>query len=185
MKKLLLCLFMGVMMLGLTGCWNDSVEKAEQDLQEAQQEYGTVEKETVDVLVAKFNTEVMDNSSLNPASTDYLTIDSNRYWYGLITGVYLVVVPEEYRNDPTAETVDYMFMFIEKDSEYQDDAIEYVRYLIKVNNNDITDNEIDTLLEEAIEKSPSEETANNGKGISIGYIENDDNYQYQVIRLYE
>ena len=28
-------------------------------------------------------------------------------------------------------------------------------------------------------------TVNNGKGIDIGYIDNEDNYQYQVIRLYE
>lgn len=28
-------------------------------------------------------------------------------------------------------------------------------------------------------------TVNNGKGIDIGYVDNDDNYQYQVIRLYE
>ncbi len=63
--------------------------------------------------------------------------------------------------------------------------MEYVRHLIKANNNNITDAEIETLLEEAREKSSDGITANNGKGISIGYIENEDNYQYQVIRLYE
>lgn len=28
-------------------------------------------------------------------------------------------------------------------------------------------------------------TVNNGKGIDVGYVDNEDNYQYQVIRLYE
>ena len=31
----------------------------------------------------------------------------------------------------------------------------------------------------------NEKTANNGKGISIGYTENDEAYQYQVLRLYK
>ena len=41
--------------------------------------------------MAKFNTEVVDNSSLNPASVDYLTESNKQYWYGLIDGIYLVV----------------------------------------------------------------------------------------------
>lgn len=40
-------------------------------------------------------------------------------------------------------------------------------------------------LEEAKTKTNSGKTANNGKGISIGYIENDESYQYQVLRLYK
>ena len=34
-------------------------------------------------------------------------------------------------------------------------------------------------------KSNSGKTANNGKGISIGYTEKDEAYQYQVLRLYK
>ena len=94
-KTFLTILLCGVMVLSLTGCGKSSVEDAKKDLQESQERHGYVEKETVDVLVAKFNTEVVDNSSLNPASTDYLTEDNNQYWYGLIEGIYLVVVPEE------------------------------------------------------------------------------------------
>ena len=83
MKKTLFdILVCGVMVLGLTGCGNSSVEDAKKDLQESQEKYGSVEKETADVLVAKFNTEVADNSTLNPASTDYLTEYNNQYWYG-------------------------------------------------------------------------------------------------------
>ena len=162
------------------------LEKQEQELQATIERYGTVNQETVDTLVAKFNTQVMDNdSSLNPASTDYLTIDDNKYWYGLIEGIYLVVVPREFNNNPTNEIVDYMFLFVDKGSQYEADAEEYAKYLIKANNENIKDEEIDTLLEEAKQLSTSKETSNNGKGISIGYIENEDNFQYQVIRLYE
>ena len=161
------------------------LEDAKKDLQETQEKYGGVEKETVDVLVAKFNTEVVDNSSLNPASTDYLTESNNQYWYGLIEGVYLVVVPEEYTGDKTTEIVNYMLLYVDKTSKYESDAITYIKHLIKSNNNQITDSEVDTLLEEAKTKANSGKTANNGKGISIGYTENDETYQYQVLRLYK
>ena len=58
------------------------LEEAKKGLEETQEKYGWVEKENIDVLVAKFNTQVMDNdsSSLNPASTDYLTESNNEYW---------------------------------------------------------------------------------------------------------
>ena len=164
-----------------------NLEEAKKGLEETQEKYGWVEKETVDVLVAKFNTQVMDNdsSSLNPASTDYLTESNNQYWYGLIDGVYLVVVPEEYTGDKTTEIVNYMLLYVDKTSKYEADAISYTKHLIKANNSQITDSEIDTLLEDAKTKANSGKTANNGKGISIGYTEKDEAYQYQVLRLYK
>ena len=163
------------------------LEEQKQELNQTIETYGTVEKETVDVLVAKFNTQVMDNnsSSLNPASTDYLTESNNEYWYGLIEGVYLVVVPEKYTGDKTTETVNYTLLYVDKTSKYESDAISYIKYLIKANNSEITDSEIDTLLEDAKTKINSGKTANNGKGISIGYTEKDEAYQYQVLRLYK
>ncbi len=184
-KKILTILVCGVMVLSLTGCGKSSVEDTKKELQESQEKYGFVEKETVDVLVAKFNTEVVDNSSLNPASTDYLTESDNQYWYGLIEGIYLVVVPEKYTGDKETEIVNYTLLYVEKTSKYETDASSYIKYLIKANNNDITDAEINTLLEDVKLKSNSGKTANNGKGISIGYTENDDVYQYQVLRLYK
>lgn len=162
------------------------IEKQEQELQNTIENYGTVSQETVDVLVAKFNSQVMDNnSSLNPASSDYLSIDDSKYWYGLFEGIYLVVVPQNFNNTPTNEIVDYMFLFVDKGSQYEANVEEYVKYLIKANNGSITDEEINTLLEKAKQLAPSGKTSNNGKGISIGYIDNTDNIQYQVIRLYK
>ena len=184
-KTMLTILICGVMILGVTGCGKSDLEEAKKDLQETEEKYGWVEKKSVDVLVAKFNTEVVDNSSLNPASTDYLTESDNQYWYGLIEGVYLVVVPEKYIGDKTTEIVNYMLLYVDKSSKYESDATQYIKHLIKVNNSEITDSEIDTLLEEAKTKSNSGKVANNGKGISIGYTEKDEAYQYQVLRLYK
>lgn len=78
-----------------------------------------------------------------------------------------------------------MINYEKKISEYFNDASSYIKYLIKANNSEITDNEIETLLEDVKTKTNSGETTNNGKGISIGYTESDDTYQYQVLRLYK
>ena len=182
MKKFLLILLCGVMLFGTTGCGNENVEEEKQ--QEQIQEFGNVEKETAEVLVAKFNTQIVDNSSLNPASVDYLTTDENSYWYGLITGIYLIVYPIDYTGDLSTDIVDYMVLYVEKNSEDEANANEQLHYLIKANNPDITTEEINELLTEAKNSASSGKTVNNGKGIDIGYVDNEDNYQYQVIRLY-
>lgn len=176
-----------VVCLVISNSAKQNLEDAKNDLQESYEKYGWVEKETVDVLVAKFNTQVMDNSSdsLNPASDNYLTTGEDSYWYGLITGIYLVAVPEEFSNDKTTEIVDSMTIYVEKSSEYADDSLEYVKHLIKANNSEITDTEIDTLIKEAKEKSSSKESAYNGKGITVSYSEDDETYQYQVNRMYK
>lgn len=183
-KTILAILVFGIMVLGLTtGC--DSKKEAEKDLQETIDKYGYVEKETVETLVAKFNTEVMDNNGkLNLASDEYLTIDNNQYWYGLIEGIYLVVMPAEFNNDKSKDIVDSMTIYVQKDSEYESDVTNYVKYLLKANNNKFSADEIDKLMNNAEEKV-NKEKANNGKGISLGYNDNSDNYQYLVKRLYK
>lgn len=182
MKKLLLSLFMGVVILGVTGCGN---EVKEEQPQTPVYETGYVDKETAEVLVAKFNTQVVDNSSLNPASEEYMTTHEDAYWYGLITGIYLIVYPVEYTGNLSSDIVYYMVLYVEKNSEYESNVNEYMEYLIKANNPEITTEEVNELMTEARNSVSVGTTVNNGKGIDVGYVDNDDNYQYQVIRLYE
>lgn len=176
-----------VVCLIVSGSAKQNLDSAENDLKESYEKYGWVEEETVDVLVSKFNTQVMDGSLgfLNPASDDYLTISEDSYWYGLITDIYLVVVPEKFSNNKNNEIVSNMIIYVKKSSEYADDSLEYVKYLIKANNDKITDTEISTLIQEAKDKSSLEENACNGKGITLNYLEDDDTYQYQVNRIYK
>lgn len=184
-NKILVILLLVVMILGLAGC--DNKKEAKKDLEETINKYGFVEKETVEALVSKFNKEVMDNSngSINPALDDYLTIDNNEYWYGLFEGVYLVVVPTEFSGNKTMDIVDYMTIYTQKGSEYEEHSLTYAKYLAKANNDSFSAEDINGLLNEAKEKSAKKENANNGKGISVGYTDNTDNYQYLVKRLYK
>lgn len=184
-NKLFVILLCGAILLSLASCSKSNLEEAKKDLEESYEKYGSVLEENVDVLVAKFNTEVVDNSSLNPASNDYLTESNNQYWYGLIEGIYLVVVPKEYTGDRNTDIVDHMLIYVNKTSKYENDAIAYAKYLIKANYNEVTEEETTSLLEEAKTKSTTGKTAYNGKGIAVGYLDNSDNYQYQVLRFYK
>ncbi len=186
MKRIMsAALIFAVIIFGMTGCGKANKQGTKNNPKETQEKYACVEKETVDVLVAKFNTETVDNSSLNPASTDYLTESDNQYWYGLIDGIYLVVVPEKYTGDKTADIVDYMTVYVVKNSNYESDAVTYAGNLIKANNSQITDTECASLMKEAREKAADGKTADSKKGISIGYLETDEYYQYQVLRNYK
>lgn len=78
-----------------------------------------------------------------------------------------------------------MLIFVSKASKYNDEALTYAKKLIKANYNKATDTEIDALLEEAKDKSSSGKSAYNGKGISVGYLDKDDYYRYQVLRFYK
>ena len=56
----------------------------------------------------------------------------------------------------------------------------YAKHLIKANYNEATDTGIDALLEEAKANSTTGKTVYNGKGISVGYLYNNDYYQYKL-----
>lgn len=60
-----------------------------------------------------------------------------------------------------------------------------MKYLIKANNPAIATEEVNDLMTEAKDSASSGKTVNNGKGIDIGYVEDGETYQYQVIRLYK
>lgn len=123
MERILTILLCCLMAFGLSGCGQSKVEDARKNLQESNEKYGSVEKETVDVLVAKFNTEVANHSSLNTASTDYLTKENDQYWYGLLEGVSLVVVT----GDQATDIVDYMLIYVDKTSKYNNEALIYAK----------------------------------------------------------
>ena len=194
MKKAILAIALcGVLALVMAGCGQADSGKTSSgeanDSPQSQNECGSVERENVETLVAKFNTEVMDNSSpndssLNPAMDEYLTEVNNRYWYGLIEGIFLLVVPEEYTGDKAADIVDYMIIHADKSGKYESDAVSYAKHLIKANRNNVTENEIDSLLEEAKDKAPMGKMAFNGNGILVGYLAEDGIYQHQVRRFF-
>lgn len=161
------------------------VENAQKDLQEAYEKYGTVEKEIVNILVAKLNTEIMDNSINTPASDELMVAQDGLYWYGLTDDVSIYVKPVEFSNDNKKDIVEISAIYMNKEKYNEETAIKYAKLLIKANNEELTENEIDTLIKDAKAFSKDEEFANNGKGISVAILESDTHYEYQVKRLYK
>jgi len=190
-KKLFVILLCGVMVLGLAGCSNpvsDSkkeLENAKNDLEETYKKYGWVEKETVNTILAKFNTEIMDGGLNTPASDDYMVVDNGKYWFALTDEVAFYLKPVESSGNKEKDILGMSAIYMDNDKYDETTAIKYTKLLIKANNEEITDSEIDELLKEAKEKSYAKETANNGKGISVGISNANDHYEYQVIRLYK
>lgn len=164
------------------------LEDQKNKLEETIKKYGTVEKENIMTTVSKFNTEVKGHGSkdLNHAMEDFFVEkEAEEYWYGLNTGIYLFGKALEFTGDKENDITNYMGIYYYKEKANEQMALEYVKHLIKANNNTVTDEEAEKLIKEAKELAPSGKTANNGKGISVGVVEKEDNYQYQVIRLYK
>lgn len=161
------------------------LENKKQNLQDTINKYGYVEKENVSVSVSKFNTVVMDNGVGNPASDDYMTTSDNLYWYGLHDGISLYVKSLNFTENKDNDITKLMAIYYSKDIEDETMVINYVKSLIKANNENLTDSDIDYLINDAKNVSNDKKTSNNGKEISVGYIDNGEEIEYQVIRLYK
>lgn len=170
---------------GVSYFFDKESENQEQQLQESGEALGIVNEENVATLVAKFNTEVMENGPQYPASEDYFAVENGIYWYGLYEDIYLYVEPVNYTGNKEADIVDMMAIHFPKNSEHEDIALELAKNLVKINNSELTDEEIEQLIVQAQEVSKDKRVANNGKGITVALAENETNYEYQVVRLYE
>ena len=151
---------------GVKNYLNKDLENQKQELQETIKKYGYVEKENVTISVAKFNTEVMDNKIGNPASDEYMVVQDNLYWYGLLDDVSLYIKPETFTENKDNDITATMAIHYSKNIENETIVVNYVKALIKALSND-------------------KKTSNNGKGISVGYVDNGEKIEYQVIRLYK
>lgn len=160
-----------------------NLETTQKEYDQTVEKYGQVEKETVNILVAKFNTEIMDSGLNTPASDDYMVVEDNTYWYALTDDISYYLKPVEFSGKKENDILDMSALYLEKDGYNEETSTEYVKKLIKANNSDLTENEIDTLIKEAKKLSAKKEMSNNGKGISVGFVEANDHYEYQVIRL--
>ena len=127
----------------------------------------------------------MDGGLNTPASDDYMVVDNGKYWFALTDDVAFYLKPVESSGNKEKDILNMNAIYMDNDKYDETTAIKYTKLLIKANNEEITDSEIDELLKEAKEKSSTKETANNGKGISVGISNANDHYEYQVIRLYK
>ena len=124
----------------------------------------------------------MDNNVGDPASYDYRTQENNLYWFALLDNIYLYVKPENYTGDKEKDITEIMTI---QYSDNESIALNYVKSLIKSNNDALTDSDIEYLMNEAKKLSNDKKNANNGKGISVSYVKSGEITEYKIIRLYK
>lgn len=161
------------------------VETAKKEYDETVEKYGSVERETVNTVIAKFNTEIMDGGLNTPATDDSMVIEDGLYWYALTDNISCYVRPVEFTGDNKKDNAELISIYFDKEGYDEKVAINYWKKLIKSNNAELTEGEINILVEKAkADKNGNEMTAN-GKGIYVTIIETDNHYEYQVKRLYK
>lgn len=150
--------------------------------------YGFVEPETVATLVAKFNTEIMDQTGweLLPADDTTMMTYENNYWYPLDDDIALVVVPVEFSGDKAQDKVLTMLIYVDESSANQEKARSYWQYLVQANGDDYSAEEAAGLMAEAEMLRERGEMANRGKGlfVAINGAGSGDHIEYQVVRNY-
>jgi len=165
----------------------DETAEVEKELEE---EYGFVEPETVENLVAKFNAKIMDQTGWELMPTDDATLvtHENNYWYPLDEDLALVVVPVEFSGDKAQDEVLTMLIYVGKDAANQEKAQEYWKYVVQANDDSLSAEEVAELMAEAEELRERGEMANHGGGIFVAISEGEgtgaDHREYQVVRNY-
>jgi len=180
MKKICLLLFGLMTCFILTGC---SSEK----------EMTKVDKITTDILVSNFNQNLVENNIEYPASEESLIKDNGVYWYTLYEDIDLYFYVENYTEDKSKDIVIESGLFYDKDSVNYNLVKKYLYYLLKANNSELTIDEINEMIEKAIEYENSSDPnleKNEGKGYSkkgimIAHWQNDTENHFSVTRIYE
>lgn len=160
------------------------VEKAQQELDATYEEFGWIEPEAVEILVAKYNTGIMDGGRGTPAYQDYIVAENGDYWYALTDDVIFYVSPIAFTENIEKDVVDYSYVRMHKSNFNKATITDYASKLIKANSYDLTGEEIAALIQEAQELKAGREMAKNGLGIWVGVYEDDDMYEFQVKRIY-
>lgn len=180
-KKIISVLLLCFISLALVGCSNNNKITSENE----KEEVVTIEEEKVSVLVAKFNTQIMDNGINTPAMKDYMLVENGLYWYGLTDDISIYFEPVKFSNNIEEDIAKLSAIFIDKSGYSEDVAKKYAKMLIKANNDTLTDAEIDELIEEANKLKDDKKMSSNKKGISFGIYEATNHYEFQVKRHYK
>lgn len=159
----------------------------EESIIEEEKEKVTVPRETVAINVAKFNTEVMDQTAwvLNPANDETLIIFEGNYWYPLTEEVSLVIVPETMSENREADVVKVALIHIGSDAgeEAQAQARQYWQLLVEANHEDLDTEQAMQLMNEAETAAKNDQMIMDEEGLFVAVKRMEDHTEYQVVRI--
>ena len=185
MKKTFLLILMFACCFMTFGCAIEEVKEEKQPEEKVEESnIGSVEEKTVATLLSQLNKMIIDNSGLGPVEGE-ATKKNGLYWYPITDGIQLVVLPLDEQKSEEEDIVRSMRIYVDKKYAEDPQVAAYAALLIRANNEEITMEEAQKLVEDAIQSSEKDVTSHNGKGISVGYLKADDHEEYQVIRNYQ
>ena len=164
---------------------NKDLEKQQKELEEIKNNIIYSEKETVKLSIAKFNTEIMDNGLNYPVSDDYLAEENGNYFYGIFDDISFYNTPIKFTGNQDEDITKDMAIYYPVDSKNEEKAQQYVKYLIKSNNNELNEDKITSLIKESETLSKKEQAADGNNGLFISYDELDGYKYYIVTRNYK
>lgn len=143
-----------------------------------------LEKETIETSIEKFNTLILDNGMNTSISKDNYIIKNNVYHYTIYENINLYIKPLEYMENPKEEITYDLGIYYPSNTKYEGNAKLYVKYLISINNPDLSNEEIEKLIDNAVKVSKENKDININTGISIRYFNQKENNNYKefVIR---
>lgn len=142
-------------------------------------------KETVNSLIAKFNTLILNSGIEDKISEDDILIENNVYYFHITEDISLYVNPIEFTGDPNNDIAQDMAIYYPEESSSQEKAVQYVRLLLKANNERLDNEEIDRLLTKVKEVADRGNDLNENNGLWIGYQEQYGNKFHTIIRQHK
>lgn len=161
------------------------IERQQRELEEAKNNVVYSQQENVKTSIAKFNTQIMDNGLGTPIYDDNLVIEEGNYFYSIVEGVYFYVTPVQFSENQEVDITQDMAVFYPVDTADEEKAMQYVKFLIKANNESLTDEQINDLIEKSKTLAQDNLAANENNGLLLSYDEQDNHKYYIVTRNYE
>lgn len=169
---------------GITYLLDKNIKRLEKELEEAKNSIVYVEEENVNTSIAKFNTQIMDNGLNTPIGDNSIQKDGANYIAAISSeGIYFYIKPIEYTEDWEKDISKDLSVFYRPESEEK--AIEYVKYLIKANNDKISDDVIESMISNAEEKSKEGFAVDENNGLLLSFDEDEEYKYYIVTRKYK
>lgn len=171
--------------LGIKYYTNKDLERLNKETEKIKESITYAEEENVNTFIEKFNTEILKNGIDYPLRDNYLDKNNNTYYYAVYQDIGFWTKPVSYTGNLEDDIIKDSSIYFPINTQYEEMAINFVKYLIKVNNPTLTYNKIMELIEEAKKLSNENQNVDGGNGILIRYSESSNNKYYIVTRRYK
>ena len=140
---------------------------------------------TIKEFISSFNTELQNRKLKYLLNNEYMKEENNTYYYGIFDDIGFYVIPVNYTGNQEKDIVKTTSIFYPSQSKNKELAYNYVNTLLKVNLNNISEDDIKTLLFKAQEDSKNNKALDEKNGIFISYNEKENNIFYIITRNYQ